>query len=187
MRKKDIFLYVVILFLVIIVLWQWLSKGNLAMQLNEMHKDAMDLHLLSGVGPLRSAHDHADAKVYINGEAVDFSRRKYQLASRYIHFEENIGEVVHVHATGLTVGHLLKSLGMDLSNECVVVGGSSYCNDNVKTLKFYVNGQKSNEFGSRVIKDLDKYLISYGSESEAEIQKQLSSITNLAPRYSMQK
>ncbi|MBI2658299.1 hypothetical protein HYX08_06435 [Candidatus Woesearchaeota archaeon] len=187
MRKKDLFFYIVILFLVVMFLWQWLSKGNLVRQLDEMHKDVMDLHLLSGIGPLRSAHDHADVKVYINGQAMDFSQRKYQLTARFIHFEDGIGDVIHVHATGLTVGHLFKSLGMDFSNNCIAVEGQSNCNEEDKKLKFYVNGQKSNEFDSRVIKDLDKYLISYGNENDAEIQKQLDSITNLAPKYSLQK
>ena len=62
----------------------------------------------------------------------------------------------------------------------------NYCNDNDRKLKFYVNGQLNNEFYSYVIKDLNKILISYGNEDESEIQKQLDSITNLAPKYSLQ-
>ena len=187
MRKKDLFFYIVILFLVVMFLWQWLSKGNLVRQLEEMHKDVMDLHLLSGIGLLRSAHEHAYIKFYINGQAIDFSQRKYQLASIFIHFEEGIGDVIHTHATGLTLGHLFRSLGGELSNNCIVLEWQSNCNEGDKKLKFYANGQKSSEFGSRIIKDLDKYLISYGNENDAEIQKQLNSITSLAPKHSSQK
>ena len=186
MIKKDLIFYSIILILIILFLWQWLSKGALINQLNELQKDSIDLHAISGIGALRSTHIHADIKVYINGNAIDFSQKKYQLNARFIHFEDRLGDVVHVHATGMTLGHLFKSIGMDFSSNCIVEG-QSYCNDADKTLKFYVNGQQSNEFGNRIIKDLDKYLISYGSENEAEIQKQLDSITNLAPKYSMQK
>ena len=31
------------------------------------------LGMLSGIGPLRSAHLHADVKVYMNGKSIDFS------------------------------------------------------------------------------------------------------------------
>lgn len=191
MTRKNVLLYSVIFILVLLVLWQWISRGSIEAgfmkQSAEMQNDLKDLHLLSGVGELRSAHLHADAKVYIDGKAIDFSQRKYQLASRFMHFEDGIGDVVHTHATGLTVGHLFRSLGGELSNNCLIFEGKSNCNDGSKTLKFYVNGQPSNEFDNRVIKDLDKYLISYGSEDEAQIRKQLDSITNLAPKYSLQK
>ena len=187
MSRKDLIFYAVIFVLVVLFLWQWLSKGSLIRQSTEMHKDIMDLQLLSGIGSLKSAHLHADVKVYINGKATDFSQKKYQLAARFIHFEDGIGDVIHTHAAGLTLGHLFRSLGGDFNNNCIVLDSQSSCNSNDKTLKFYVNGQKSSEFDNRVIKDLDKYLISYGNENEPEIQKQLDSITNLAPKYSLQK
>lgn len=168
-------------------LWQWLSKGALISQLNELQKDAVDLHMISGIGELRSTHIHADIKVYINGNQIDFSQKKYQLKARFIHFEEGIGDVVHIHATGMTPGHLFRSLGMDFSNNCIVAEGKSYCNDADKTLKFYANGQANKDFDNRQIKDLDKYLISYGNEDQAQLQKQLDSVTNLAPKYSANK
>ncbi|MBI2102160.1 hypothetical protein HYT53_06130 [Candidatus Woesearchaeota archaeon] len=184
MRKKDLFLYAVILVLTALFLWQWLSKGALIQQLHEMQMDNNDLHLLSGIGNLRSTHKHADVKVYINGNSIDFSQRKYQLASRFIHFEEGIGDVVHVHATGLTIGHLLKSLKGSLNNNCLVLDGNNYCSDNSGKLRFYVNNKPNSDFGSYVFKDLDKMLISYGDEDDSVIQKQLDSVTNLAARYS---
>jgi|SRR3989338_1033498 len=184
MRKIDLIFYIITLILVILFLWQWVSKGNLMSQLNEIHKDAMDLHLLSGIGPLRSTHIHADVKVYINGQAIDFSQRKYQLAARFIHFEDGIGDVVHVHATGLNVGHLLKSLGMDFNSNCIIFERQNYCDGGNKKLKFYVNGQPNSEFDNYVFRDLDRILISYGNGNDAETQKQLDSVTNLAAEYS---
>ncbi|MBI2652660.1 hypothetical protein HYX00_04305 [Candidatus Woesearchaeota archaeon] len=187
MTRKNIVFYVLILILAMLFLWQWLSKDALINQLNILQKHNTQLQLLSGIGPLGSTHLHADVKVYINGQAIDFSQRKYQLTTSFIHFEGGISDAIHIHATGLTVGHLLKSVEIDFSNNCIVVESQSYCNENEKKLKFYVNGQLNNEFDNRVIKDLDKYLISYGNENESEIQKQVGSVTNLAARYSLQK
>lgn len=187
MRKKDLVFYALILILLVLFLWQWLSKGSLVNQLNSFAKENNQLHFLSGIGPLKSTHKHADVKVYINGQSIDFSQRKYQITTSFIHFEEGIGDVVHTHATGLTVGHLFKSVGMDFNNNCIIFEENNYCNDGNKELKFYVNGQPNNGYATYVIKDLDKILVSYGSENEAEIQKQMSFITNLAPKYSLTK
>lgn len=187
MKKRDFILSFIILSLTILLLWQWLSKGALLNHANQLQKYNSQLQLLSGIGPLGSTHIHADAKVYINGNSIDFSQEKYQLASSFIHFEEGIGDVMHVHAIGMTIGHLFKSLGIDFNNNCIVADKKSYCSENGKKLKFYVNGQPNNEFDNRIIRDLDKYLISYGSESEEEVQKQLDSVTNLAPKYSLNK
>lgn len=184
MIKKDLAFYAVILILLSLFLWQWLSKGVLLSQLVEFQKDNKDLHLLSGIGSLRSTHKHADVKVHINGHAADFSQHKYQLASRFIHFEEGLGDVVHIHAIGLTIGHLFKSLGGDINNNCITFESQSYCREQNKTLRFYVNNKPNNEFDNYAIKDMDKVLISYGNEEEAEIKKQLDSVTNLAPKYS---
>lgn len=184
MTKKDLALYAAILIFLSLFLWQWLSKGALSSQLAELQKDNNDLHLLSGIGSLRSTHKHADVKVYINGNAADFSQRKYQLASRYIHFEEGLGDVAHIHAIGLTIGHLFKSLGGDINNNCVTLDSQNYCREESKMLKFYVNNKPNSEFDNYVIKDMDKLLISYGDENESEIKKQLDSVTNLAQKFS---
>ena len=124
MGKKDLIFYILIFVLAIIVMWQWVSSSSVInsmnLQMAEMHKDIADFHLMSGIGPLRSTHEHADIKVYINNQAIDFSQQKYQLAARYTHFEEGIGDVVHIHATGITLGQLFKSLGIDFNNNCLV-------------------------------------------------------------------
>jgi len=187
MRKKDLALYIVILVLVMLFLWQWLSKGGLVVQLSSFAKENSQLHFLSGIGQLGSTHIHADVKVYISGQPIDFSQHKYQITTSFIHFEDGLGDVIHMHATGLTIGNLLKSVKIDVRNNCIIAEGESYCNENDKTLKFYVNGKPNSEFTDYIMKDLDKILISYGSGSEPEIQKQLNSVTNLAPKYSANK
>jgi len=186
-RKKGWILYSIIFVLLFLFLWQFLSKRNLEMQLVKSQNYNNQLSYIVGIGPIGSQHIHADVKVYINGQHVDFSLRKYQLTTSYIHFEDGLGDVIHAHSTGLTIGNLFYSIGGSISPNCLYFEGQNYCNGNGKTLKFYVNGQQSNEFGSKVIQDLDKYLISYGDGNNTSIKKQLDSITNLAPRYSANK
>lgn len=194
MVKKTTMLYAIIAVLFILLLWQWPSKSTLANQINSLGNQASllqnynsQLSKLSGIGPLKSTHIHADIKVYINGQPIDFSQKKYQVTTSYIHFEDGLGDVIHVHATGMTTLHLLKSAGMDLRNHCLIFEENNYCSDAKKEIKFFVNGKGSNDLGNYVIKDLDKVLVSYGSENELEIQKQVSSVTDLAKKYSANK
>ena len=136
------------------------------------------------IGPLGSTHIHADIKVYVNGNPIDFSQPKYQLRSKYVHFENGDGNVVHVHAKGVTINFMLNTLGMNLDSKCLTIDSQKFCNQGNKSIKFFVNGKRNYEFGNYVIKDLDKILISYGDENESEIIYQLNSITNLACKES---
>ncbi len=192
MKKKEFILYSLVFIFFVIFVWQWLSRNSAEADLqrvssNFQKADNFNLQLqkLSGIGPLNSAHLHADVKVYINGDTVDFSQKKYQIEdthNNFVHFEEGIGDVIHIHATGLTIRHMIRSVNLYVNNNCLTFEGTKYCNDGNKKLKFYVNGKASNEFGDYVINDLDKILVSYGPETD--LSKQLASITNLAPELS---
>ncbi len=122
------------------------------------------------VGPVGSTHIHHDFKLYVNGIAVDFSQPKYQLRSRLVHFEDGDGFVIHTHATGMTLGYMLNTLGIQLTPDCIKIDGANHCNDGNKTVKMYVNGGPNNEFGDYLMKDLDKILVSYGNETDLTVQ-----------------
>ena len=132
MVKKTVILYTIITVLFILLIWLWISKSTLASQLsnantrvNLLQSYNNQLSKLSGIGTLKSTHIHADVKVYINGQSIDFSQKKYQLTTSYMHFEDGLGEVVHLHATGLTMNHLFKSLNGDFNNNCLTFEGQS--------------------------------------------------------------
>ena len=123
-------------------------------------------------------HIHADFKVYVNDKAIDFSVPMYQLKAKSVHVEHGIGDVVHIHKEGITVGAFFETLGIEFNKACIIIPAEgSYCNEDDKELSFYVNGIENDEFENYEIKDLDKILISYG---EGDIKEQLESITNLA-------
>src|SRR3989338_2201482 len=93
----------------------------------------------SNFGPLRSAHNHADIKVYILGNAIDFSLPQYQLQDKLTHFENWDGDVVHTHATGITLGYIFKTLGMEITEECIKTDrGNKYCSADNAMLKVFV-------------------------------------------------
>src|SRR3989338_2351159 len=134
------------------------------------------------LGSVGSTHTHQDFKMYVNGQMVDFSQQKYQLRSNLVHFEESNGNVIHTHATGMTVGYMLGTLNIEMTSECLSIDGVRYCNNGNSKLKMYVNSQPSSEFGSYLMKDLDKILVSYGNETD--LSGQIASITNEAATQS---
>lgn len=132
----------------------------------------------AGFGAVGSAHEHAAMKVFINDqEPVNFALPQYQVKSRFVHFEDNNGVIVHRHATGVHMGFLFNSIGMDFNDRCItLVNGTSYCNEGDNTLKMYVNGVRNNMYDEYVPNDGDKILITYGHESEEEIMRQLNTL-----------
>lgn len=132
------------------------------------------------MGPVGSAHDHVGIALFVNGESFDFSQGKYQIQSRVTHFEDGNGSIIHKHATGVKLGFFLNTLGIKLDGSCISLDdGREFCNEGDNTLKFYVNGQKSEFYDEYSLADNDRVLISYGDETEEEINEQLATIQSL--------
>ena len=131
-------------------------------------------------GAVGSTHEHVAFRLFINGQAVDFSQPKYQLKSQYIHFEGGDGDTIHKHATRVDIGFLFETMGMKFTSECLTMdNGTQYCNEGSNTLKFFVNGARNNMYNNYVLKDNDKILLSYGSEEQQQIDEQLKTIESL--------
>ena len=188
MKMKDIYYITAIVVLAGVLFWIYLDKSatitGIEQVLKEVAKERDQLHMISGVDGLRTTHEHADIKVYVNGKPLDFSQPKYQVTTSFIHFEEGRGDVVHIHAKGLTIGHLFNSIGGKITSNCMTIESQTYCNDANKVLKFYVNGKLTNEITGYVIKNLDRYLITYGNEDAVDIKNQLDSVTMAAKDFS---
>ena len=138
------------------------------------------------IGPLGGIHTHAGFKVYIDGKAIDFENMEYMVRAKYVHIEDMDGDVLHVHATGVTIGEFFRTLGMTFNDRCFVKDNKEYCTDPYdgadaigKSLKFYVNGEPNAMFGDYLTGDGDKVLISYGMVIE-NVTAQLASVTDKA-------
>jgi hypothetical protein len=128
-------------------------------------------------GALGSTHEHTAFRLFINGQVIDFSQPKYQVKSQYVHFENGDGDTIHKHATGVDIGFLFETLGIKFTSECITMDdGTGYCNDSNNTLKFFVNGVRSDMYNNYVLNDGDRILLSYGSETQEQIDEQLRAI-----------
>jgi len=133
-----------------------------------------------GAGALGSAHVHAGILVKVFGDKFDFSVPSYQIKTPWIHFEGQNGDTIHRHATGVTLGYLFDSLSIKVTDECYIFpDGRQFCTDDTYSLKFFINGNQVSGISDYVVRDDDRVLISYGSETPEEIEDQLQEASNL--------
>lgn len=130
-----------------------------------------------GAGNIGTTHVHASILVKIFGDKFDFSKLDYQIKNAYIHFEGRDGNTIHLHATGVPLEFLFKSMDIGITDKCFVFPDKrEFCTNKDYTLKFYVNGQKIDSVNDYIMSQNDRILISYGSEKEEEIEEQLAEL-----------
>ena len=128
-------------------------------------------------GRLGDEHIHASILVKIFGDKFDFSTPNYQVKTSWIHFENSDGDTIHRHSSGVELEFLFNSMNIALDDKCFVFpDGRQFCTNDDYSLKFYVNGQKIDDLRKYVIQEDDRILISYGNESQEQIDKQLSEL-----------
>ncbi|MBI2547280.1 MAG: hypothetical protein HYW23_02430 [Candidatus Aenigmarchaeota archaeon] len=141
-----------------------------------------------GPGTIGSTHIHADFAIYVDGKQITPLPRQYFVLSPYMHVEEGpgAGSVLHMHATNVPLKMFFESAGMKLDSKCLELNNyNSLCDDGVNTLKMFVKHSNSTwgsnyEYGDYVFKDLDKILISYGSETQDKIVLEQNNVTDFS-------
>jgi len=141
-------------------------------------------------------HEHADFAVFIRGERLDFSDDRFvstedKELSENVHIHNPRHTVVHIHRESTTWDEFFRSLGFQLNDPSLLgvtpettflkmPDGTTYSASTTETFKFYVNGVKVDGIASYNISDLDRVLISFGSETEEEVLAQLAQVTDEA-------
>lgn len=141
-----------------------------------------------GVGTLGSTHIHADFAVFLDGQELTPLPQEYFVASSYVHVETGpgAGTVIHTHATKVPLKMFFSSLGMKFNSECFEANpDNKHCNDGINTLKIFVKHwnatwEQNFEYENYAFQDLDKILITYGDETDEEIQLQQNNVTDFS-------
>lgn len=134
---------------------------------------------------LTPIHTHADLKIYLNGNLLNLTERKYMDQSREVHFHPTVkvypndipgipfGDMVHIHKENVTVGDFLNTLDLDNATLNVL-------QDN-KYLKVYVNSKVHPAGLDYIMHDKDRILVTNtASGNSDEIAKQAESVTSYA-------
>ena len=130
-----------------------------------------------GAGILGDEHEHASVLVRIFGDKFDFAATTYQIKSSWIHFEESDGNTVHRHSSGVTLGRLFDTLNILIDKDCYIFAdGRQFCTNEDYSLKYFINGDSVNSINDYVVQNDDRILISYGGETEVQINQQLNEL-----------
>ena len=128
-------------------------------------------------GKLGDEHIHASLLVSIFGDKFDFSTPNYQVKTPWIHFENQDGDTIHRHSTGVELEFLFNSMSVGVDENCFVFpDGRQFCNNDDYSLKFYINQQLVEDIRQHIIQEDDRILITYGNEDQLAIDKQLAEL-----------
>jgi hypothetical protein len=136
----------------------------------------------AGQPPHQHVHYHANWAVFVNGERLDLTDERYmedvfqcmadpsmQRPEDRVHMHENNQDVVHVHASGVTWGHLLANLGFGIGEKYLETDQGRLAEEGENTLKFILNGRPIGSVRNQQIGNQDRLLISYGPESVEQV------------------
>ena len=142
-----------------------------------------------------TTHEHADFALWIRGKQFDFNQPQFiskdgHDLSENVHLHQPRTTVVHVHRQRTTWDEFFTSLGFRLSDSTLsapkgkaslkLPSGEVLSEGNGEKFTFYVNGVKVDGVARMNITDLDRVLISFGSQSDAEIAAELAQVTDQA-------
>lgn len=117
----------------------------------------------------------ASFAIFTNGTFRVFTASMYHNLSEDAYIESSNPNIVYVKKAGTTWNDFFSTLPFKLTSECLTTGTKEiFCTGNRGTLKFYVNGEQSNNALSQEIKEGDKLLVTFGNESDEAIKKQFN-------------
>jgi hypothetical protein len=128
-------------------------------------------------GKLGAEHIHASMLVKIFGDKFDFTTPNYQVKTPWIHFENQDGDTIHRHSTGVELEFLFNSMNIAVDDNCFVFpDGRQFCTNEDYSLKFYVNEQLVKDLRQYIVQEDDRILITYGNEDQLTIDSQLAEL-----------
>lgn len=151
----------------------------------------------AGLPHEHGVHHHANWAIFLDGRRLDLTANRYmedvfqctmdpthQRPEDRVHMHESNHDVVHVHAAGVTWGHLLANLGFGVGDDYLEIEDALYRTDGERSLKFVLDGSPVRSIRNVAIGDRDRLLISFGPESVDEVvASQFPQVADDAARY----
>jgi len=150
---------------------------------------------------LDQVHYHANFAIYVNGVRQEFKGFQYyeetaaeictlhpiDSPKERAHMHDNINSVVHVEDHLVTWGNFMQNLGWGMGDDYLKTSDAMYTNDGQGKLSFILNGKPIESVAGKIIQDKDQLLISYGTESSDQLQKEYKTVPATAVKYDTSK
>lgn len=122
----------------------------------------------------------ASFAIFTSGTFRIFTAAMYHNRSKDVFIQADNPNVVHAKKAGITWNDFFQTLPMKLTKECLTTGTKqTFCTGGDGTLRFYRNGSYDKDALDRAIHHGDQLLVSFGNESEDQIQKQLQQVPKI--------
>lgn len=137
---------------------------------------------------VKEVNIQASFAIFTNGTLREFTDSKYHNRSVDVFITRRLKaplitsenpNIVYVKKKGVTWNDFFKTLPspMKLTPECLTTGiGQQFCTDENSSLKFFLNGKREDNLLSKEIRHKDQALITYGNETDKEVEDQMSKI-----------
>ena len=77
----------------------------------------------------------------------------------------------------MTLDYLFGTLSIGIDEDCYnFADGRQFCTNEDYSLKYFINGDRVKSINNHVVQDDDRILISYGGETEVQINQQLNEL-----------
>lgn len=121
-------------------------------------------------------NEQASFAIFTNRTFRVFTASMYHNLSEDVFIESKNPNIIQIRKS-VTWNDFFKTLPFKLTKDCLTTGtGQTFCNGQNGTLKFYLNGQSDPDALDKLINQGDKLLISFGNETDSQIQTQLEKI-----------
>ena len=118
--------------------------------------------------------------IYTNGIFRVFTAAMYHNLSEDVFIQTDNPNIVHVKKSGITWDYFFNTLPFSVTKDCLITGTKeTFCANQTKSLKFYLNGERFDNLLNTEIKPDDKALITYGDKEDAEIARQLEKLSSI--------
>lgn len=127
--------------------------------------------------PQQAVEKSASFVIFTNGTLRIFTAPMYHNLSTDVYIQVENPNIIQVKKEGITWDDFFKTLPIKLDQECLTTGTKqTFCTGENGTLKFYLNGEKTDDALTKEIKQGDKLLVSFGPTDDPQIKNQLTQI-----------
>jgi hypothetical protein len=173
MNRVIVITVIVILFLVAGYLIFSNSKKNINSTADEVSLEQSNKSLPAP----QIVNRQASFAIFTNGTFRVFTAPMYHNRSTDAYIEAGNPNIVKIKKTGTTWNNFFKTMPFSLTKECLTTGTrETFCSNSNGVLKFFLNGTEDSNALDKEIKDGDQVLVTYGNESEQQIQSQIQKI-----------
>ena len=135
-------------------------------------------------------HVHGDFLMYLGDTRIRFTDKKYQSEVGHAldaaqHFHDGNDEVIHRHADNVTLVDFFRSLGITLTNPCLMLDDRVMrCTDRSNELMLFVNGEQVTDIVKYIIQEEDRIFLYYGDPNNPNLNTYMNSVTDESCLYS---